>query len=222
MSRVIGLLLVDAQFAQWLSFGLEQQGYLVLRSEQPERDLHEPDDQVQAWRPDIWLASASLWRQARNSPLRHGKDARAEWHWLADTAGPASAPGLWPTEPRALLLRLHEYMAWAGSLLVLVHAGIHFNAILGWLAVGAMLINVASGLTGKFLMQRARRRLDEAREQMRQQGLTDEQLAERSYWDSLTFDAVKQWRSVHFPITLAFAVLALAHIVAVFLFWGWK
>ena len=110
----------------------------------------------------------------------------------------------------------------SAPLLVLVHAGIHFNAILGWLAVGAMLINVASGLTGKFLMQRARRRLDEAREQMRQQGLTDEQLAERTYWDSLTFDAVKQWRSVHFPITLAFAVLALAHIVAVFLFWGWK
>jgi hypothetical protein len=122
------------------------------------------------------------------------------------------------------LLRLHEYMAWAGSLLVLVlvHAGIHFNAILGCLAVGAMLINVASGLTGKFLMQRARRRLDESRERMRQQGLTDEPLAERTYWDSLTFDAVKQWRSVHFPITLAFAVLALAHIVAVFLFWGWK
>jgi len=33
------------------------------------------------------------------------------------------------------LLRWHERMAWAGSLLVLVHAGIHFNAILGWLAV---------------------------------------------------------------------------------------
>jgi hypothetical protein len=37
------------------------------------------------------------------------------------------------------LLRWHEGMAWAGSLLVLVHAGIHFNAILGWLAVLAML-----------------------------------------------------------------------------------
>jgi hypothetical protein len=46
------------------------------------------------------------------------------------------------------LLRLHEWMAWAGSLLVLVHAGIHFNAILGWLAVAAMLVNVGSGLTG--------------------------------------------------------------------------
>jgi UPF0716 family protein affecting phage T7 exclusion len=122
----------------------------------------------------------------------------------------------------AKLLRLHEYMAWAGSLLVLVHAGIHFNAILGWLAVVAMLINVASGLTGKFLLDRSRRRLEQARQNMRQQGLSTEQLAERTYWDILTFDTVKQWRSVHFPITLAFTVLALAHIVAAFLFWSWK
>ena len=120
------------------------------------------------------------------------------------------------------LLRLHEYMAWAGSLLVLVHAGIHFNAILAWLATVAMIINVASGLTGKFLLDRSRRRLEEARQLMRAQGLTTEQQSERSYWDSLTFDAVKQWRSVHFPITLAFAVLALAHILAEFLFWSWK
>jgi len=26
---------------------------------------------------------------------------------------------------------------------------------------------------------------------------------------------------VHFPIALAFTVLAVAHIVAVFLYWGW-
>jgi hypothetical protein len=120
------------------------------------------------------------------------------------------------------LLRLHESMAWAGSLLVMVHAGIHFNSILAWLATVAMLINVASGLTGKFLLDRSRRRLEDARQRMRQQGLTTEQVAERNYWDSLTFDTVKQWRTVHFPITLAFAVLALAHIVAVFLFWSWK
>jgi len=122
----------------------------------------------------------------------------------------------------ATLLRWHEALAWFGSLLVLVHAGVHFNAILGWLAVGAMLVNVASGLTGKFLLDRARRRMEEARQRMRERGLTDEELEERLYWDSLTFDAVKQWRVVHFPITLAFAVLATAHIVAIFLFWGWK
>ncbi len=120
------------------------------------------------------------------------------------------------------LLRWHELLAWLGSLLVLVHAGVHFNAILGWLAVWAMLINVGSGLTGKFLLDRSRRRLEEARQRMRAQGLAAAELEDQLYWDSLTFDAVRQWRVVHFPITLAFAVLATAHIVAIFLFWGWK
>lgn len=122
----------------------------------------------------------------------------------------------------ARLLRWHEGLAWLGSLLVLVHAGVHFNAILGWLAVCAMLINVGSGLTGKFLLDRSRRRLEEARQRMRARGLADADLEDQLYWDSLTFDAVKQWRVVHFPITLAFAVLAIAHIVAICLFWGWK
>jgi len=122
----------------------------------------------------------------------------------------------------AQLLRWHEGLAWLGSLLVLVHAGIHFNAILGWLAVAAMLVNVISGLTGKFLLDRSRRRLADAHQRMRQRGLSAEELEDRSYWDSLTFDVVRKWRVIHFPITLAFAVLALAHIIAVFLFWGWK
>lgn len=117
-------------------------------------------------------------------------------------------------------LRLHERMAWAGSLLVLVHAGIHFNALLGWLAVGAMLINVGSGLAGKFLLERARRRLVESRRRMRDEGLSDEQVDDRLHWDSLTLDVVKQWRVVHFPITLAFAVLAVGHIGAVLVFWS--
>lgn len=122
----------------------------------------------------------------------------------------------------AQFLRWHERMSWLGALMVLVHAGIHFNAILGWLAVIAMMINVASGLTGKFLLARSRQRMDEARQHMRQRGLSGDDVQEQLYWDSLTFDVVKQWRAVHFPITAAFAVLATAHIVAVFLFWGWK
>lgn len=122
----------------------------------------------------------------------------------------------------AKLLRMHERIAWLGSLLVLVHAGIHFNSILGWLAILAMLINVASGLIGKYLLDRSRRRIAEARANMERLGVPPEEFDERTYWDSLTFDAVKQWRIVHFPISLAFAVLALAHIVSVFLFWGWK
>jgi len=122
----------------------------------------------------------------------------------------------------AQLLKWHESLAWLGSLLVLVHAGVHFNAILGWLAVWAMLINVGSGLTGQFLLERSRRRMEAARQRLRAGGLPEAELENQLYWDSMTFDAVKQWRVVHFPITLAFAVLATAHIVAVFLFWCWN
>ena len=122
----------------------------------------------------------------------------------------------------APLLRVHERMAWAGSLLVLVHAGIHFNAILAWLAVAAMLVNIASGLTGKYLLQRAKTRLEASRQRLRDKGVSGAALDERNYWDSLTFDAVRQWRVIHYPITLAFGVLAIAHIIAIFLFWGWK
>jgi hypothetical protein len=122
----------------------------------------------------------------------------------------------------AAWLRAHELIAWLGSVLVLVHAGIHFNAILAWLAVGAMLVNVVSGLIGKFLLDRSRRRLEQARQQMQVQGLPAHELEDRMYWDSLTYDLVRQWRAIHLPITLAFAVLAAAHISAEFLFWSWK
>src|SRR5512135_1875971 len=61
-----------------------------------------------------------------------------------------------------VLLHMHEGMAWLGSLLILVHAGIHFTAVMPWLATVAMLINVGSGLTGKFLLQRGRKRIEES------------------------------------------------------------
>lgn len=124
-------------------------------------------------------------------------------------------------DPR-LLLRLHEWLAWAGSLLVLVHAGVHFNAVLAWLAVGAMLVNIASGLTGKYLLRRAQTRLKAARADLQAQGVPGPAIDAQLHLDSLTVDIVRQWRKVHLPIALAFAVLALTHIVAIFVLWGWK
>jgi len=120
------------------------------------------------------------------------------------------------------LLRLHERMAWAGSLLILVHAGIHFNAVLAWLAVGAMVLNVGSGLTGKFLLRNAKTRFENTRRQLVADGLSREDIDDRLHGDSLTLDVIKQWRVVHFPITLAFGVLGVAHIVAILFFWGWR
>ena len=120
------------------------------------------------------------------------------------------------------LLKVHETLTWIGALFILVHAGVHVYAILPWLALLAMLINVISGLTGKYLLDRSRRFLAEKKETYLQQGLSDEEVEKRLFWDATTYDLMKQWRTIHLPITLAFAVLGVTHILSILLFWQWK
>jgi len=121
-----------------------------------------------------------------------------------------------------LLLRMHEIFTWLGTLMILVHAGVHFNAILPWLALIAMLINVISGMTGRYLLDRSRRHLTGMHEKYSMRGLSKIEAEKELFWDAVTFDLMEKWRSVHFPISFAFAVLAVGHIVSIFLFWGWK
>jgi hypothetical protein len=120
------------------------------------------------------------------------------------------------------LLRLHEIMTWSGALMILVHAGVHVYAILPWLALLALLVNVASGMVGQYLLERSRRHLNERRDAYVERGLSGDALEREMFWDAATLDLMKQWRTVHFPISLAFAVLGLAHILSIFLFWQWK
>ncbi len=124
-------------------------------------------------------------------------------------------------KPKILLI-MHETLTWVGALMILVHAGIHFYTILPWLALFAMLINVISGMTGMYLLDRSRRFLAEKKESYSQQGLSEEEIEKKLFWDATTFDLMKKWRTVHLPITLAFAVLGLTHILSIFLFWEWK
>ena len=120
------------------------------------------------------------------------------------------------------LLRLHEVLTWLGALMIMVHAGIHVYAILPWLALLAMLITLASGMTGKYLLDRSRRQLKSQREAYEERGLTGKAVDKEVFWDSVTVDLMKQWRAIHFPITLAFGVLGLTHILSIFLYWQWK
>lgn len=119
--------------------------------------------------------------------------------------------------PKHLLL-LHEYLAWGGSLLLLVHAGIHFNAQLPWLAVYMMLIAVASGLVGKFLLRKASDSLKERKQELIKQGTSTEDAEKKLFLDSLTVDLMRKWRVVHLPITIIFAILALLHILSILMF----
>jgi len=117
------------------------------------------------------------------------------------------------------LLTLHELGTWIGASLILIHAGIHFNAILPWLATIAMSVNAVSGMVGKLLLGRSRQHVQNQREHLR--GMPQPDMEQAIFWDAITIDAMARWRKVHIPIFIVFAVLALGHIISIFLFWGW-
>lgn len=119
------------------------------------------------------------------------------------------------------LLKMHEFGTWLGSLMVLIHAGVHFNAILPWLATVAMGVNVISGMVGKMLLSRSRQHVQGQREHFQLRGLSKPEVEKALFWDAVALDAMAHWRKVHIPIFIVFAVLALGHIVSIFLFWGW-
>lgn len=116
------------------------------------------------------------------------------------------------------LLKLHEYMAWVGSIMILVHAGIHFNAILPWLAILMLLIAVASGLVGKFLLKKATETLKLEKAELIGAGMSREEADKKLFFDGITVDLMKKWRVVHLPITVLLAILVIIHLITIVMF----
>ncbi|MBK7172421.1 MAG: hypothetical protein IPH84_04130 [Bacteroidales bacterium] len=119
--------------------------------------------------------------------------------------------------PKKLLI-LHEYLAWMGSLLILVHAGIHFNAILPWLGIMMLIITIASGLTGKFLLKKSNTAYNEKLRNLSESGFSLKEAENKLFFDALAVDIMRKWRSVHVPITLLLYVIAILHIISIFTF----
>ena len=120
------------------------------------------------------------------------------------------------------LLSAHEVLGWLGALLLLVHGGIHLNSALPWTALGAMLVVVASGLTGKFLLSEARASLRGREEALSREGKSPLEIEKELLGHSLLVESMQQWRKVHMPLTMVFAALALLHVASVVVFWRWR
>lgn len=124
-------------------------------------------------------------------------------------------------KPKVFLM-MHEYLAWTGSLMVLVHGGIHFNGILAWAAAATMLVAVISGLVGKHLLKKSTDTLNTRKGELVKEGLSNEEIEKKIFWDSLAVKAMQKWRTVHKPITIIFGISAALHIFTIFMFWRWS
>ena len=102
--------------------------------------------------------------------------------------------------------------------MILVHAGIHFNALLPWLAIFMLLITVATGLIGKFILKKANETLKEKKLELINKGISKEAAESQLFFDSFVVDLMKKWRTVHLPITVVLGILSLIHIVTIVMF----
>lgn len=120
-----------------------------------------------------------------------------------------------------VLLQIHEIMAWTGAMIILVHAGIALDAVIPRMAEFAMLIVVASGLTGKYLLKQARESIKSKRSELKAKNIPDEEIEKELFAISVMADKMQMWRQVHLPLTMIFAALSLLHIIIILLFWSW-
>jgi len=120
-----------------------------------------------------------------------------------------------------MLLSLHIYLAWIGTLLIMIHAGIHFNAAIPWLTLILMLFVVISGLVGKYLLNDAKNTLRVKYADLLDQGYSKEQVEKKVFLDALTVKAMTKWRLFHKPITGLFSILVTLHVITILIFWSW-
>jgi len=119
-----------------------------------------------------------------------------------------------------LFLRLHCNAGWIATLMIIVHSGIHFNAILPWAATALMMIVTGSGHVGQYLVKKLK---DEVKLKMKQLGIPPNKDGdEEQYWDSLTVKALEQWRAMHRPMVSFLVLLTSIHILSIFFFWNWR
>uniref|UniRef100_Q3ARG8 DUF4149 domain-containing protein n=1 Tax=Chlorobium chlorochromatii (strain CaD3) TaxID=340177 RepID=Q3ARG8_CHLCH len=119
-------------------------------------------------------------------------------------------------------LKFHCYSGWVGTLMILVHSGIHFNALLPWIATALMMVVTASGHVGQYLVKKLK---EEMKQKMKQLGITtsvDNEFEQQHFWDSLTVKALDQWRGLHMPLVSFLLALTTIHILAILFFWNWR
>jgi cytochrome b len=106
--------------------------------------------------------------------------------------------------------------------MIFVHSGIHFNAILPWMATALMMVVTASGHVGQYLLKKVK---DEVKLKIQQLGINasvDEEIEQQQYLDTLTIKILENWRKVHMPMVSVLLALTTIHILSIFFFWNWK
>lgn len=115
----------------------------------------------------------------------------------------------------------HMIAGLLGPVLILVHAGAHFHALVPVLALIALALVTVSGIVGQTLHSLAVRQLNQQWRELHEQGLSEAEIEERLGERAAQEEAFRFWQLVHAPVTIPFVALTLLHIIGALFFGGW-
>ena len=108
----------------------------------------------------------------------------------------------------------------AGPLLILIHSGAHFHAVVPILAMLAMALVVISGIVGQALHYLAVCALHERRQELAHRGLSDAEIEAGLNRLAAQEETFRFWQYVHGPVTIAFLAFVVLHVVGALYFRG--
>ncbi|NOU23747.1 MAG: hypothetical protein HOO93_18510 [Methyloglobulus sp.] len=121
--------------------------------------------------------------------------------------------------PKAWFM-VHQVAGVFGPLLILVHAGSHFHALVPLLTLIVMGIVVVSGVIGVAVHRKALALLNNMRKELGSQGLSQVDIEDRLYGLVSGEETFRVWQIIHVPMVMLFLALLAAHILGALYFGG--
>jgi len=121
--------------------------------------------------------------------------------------------------PKAWFM-VHQVAGIIGPLLILIHAGWHFHALVPVLTLIVMGIVVVSGVIGVAVHRKALSLLNSTRKELVRQGLSQADIEDRLYGLVSGEETFRVWQIIHVPMVMLFLALLASHILGALYFGG--
>ncbi len=116
--------------------------------------------------------------------------------------------------------QVHMVAGVLGPLLIFIHSGTHYHALVPILAMLSMVVVVLSGIIGQVVHAFTLRALNDRRHQLQHQGLPDSDIDMQLHGMASQEEAFRLWQAIHAPVTLMFLVFTLLHVAGALFFAG--
>jgi hypothetical protein len=117
-------------------------------------------------------------------------------------------------------LHVHLIAGVVGPVLILIHSGAHFHALVPIVAMVAMAVVVISGIVGQAIHLLALRTLNRQRRQYVEEGVPPDVIEARLDQLASQEEVFRWWRAIHAPLTITFAVFVAVHVLGALYFGG--